>query len=284
MGNQRLVGVLLALLLAPVANGLERYPGAILEAELREEAVVSHRIVLGSLQKINNVLEPELYEFVRGQRHSETYYLAGERRVGAVIRFYAEQLAETADILFQCEGRDCGSSNYWANRVFDSPILYGPEQFQRYLIGRDLVSGNYIAVYVGQRGTRKIYVHIVTLIPEAEELRDLEAAISAALKTTGRYVAVLGSVEDSTDSLVRALVQVLTTSPMSLAVVAHDGLAAGESVSTAMGRTLRLSQLIKQKLVTGGLDPDQIQTYGVGPLAPIQGEKTRIELLVLDQL
>ena len=74
--------------------------------------------------------------------------------------FYREQLVLRGGLAFECQGRTCGSSSYWANRILDKPVLYGPEQFQQYQVFTLPADAGYVAIYVGQRATRKIYAHI----------------------------------------------------------------------------------------------------------------------------
>jgi len=71
---------------------------------------------------------------------------------------YLEQLQGIGSLEFECKGRECGSSSYWANKIFKSAMLYGPEQFQSYAVFR--TSAGWWTVYIGQRATRKIYARL----------------------------------------------------------------------------------------------------------------------------
>jgi hypothetical protein len=106
-------------------------------------------VVLGALEKVNHELIPEKSILVRGRKEASTYYLPEARR--------AKQ--------FECQGRSCGNSSFWANEHFRRAILYGPEEYQYYLIAqrsdsRQSEEGDYIVIYIGERATRKIYVQI----------------------------------------------------------------------------------------------------------------------------
>lgn len=80
----------------------------------------------------------------------------------AVLDYYQAQLADReARILFSCEGRGCGRSNIWANRIFDQSRLYGRDGEQGYLVGvwrDDQNSLRLLNVYVVRRGNRTISV------------------------------------------------------------------------------------------------------------------------------
>lgn len=129
-----------------------------------------HLLVLGALKKVNHELQPEKLILVPGRKDASTWYLPEARRTKQVAEHFKSELVELANILFECRGRACGSSSYWANKLFDRAILYGPEQYQHYLIAQrpapqqpisqEKVEGDYIVIYIGERATRKIYVHI----------------------------------------------------------------------------------------------------------------------------
>ena len=142
-------------------------------SELVEQEVTqstSHLLVLGALKKVNHELQPEKLMLVPGRKEASTWYLPEARRAKQVAEHFKSELVESANILFECQGRACGSSSYWANKLFERAILYGPEQYQYYLIGQrptlqhspsqQKPEGDYIVIYIGQRATRKIYVHI----------------------------------------------------------------------------------------------------------------------------
>ncbi|MBT4159925.1 MAG: DUF4892 domain-containing protein [Gammaproteobacteria bacterium] len=159
-------GFLLFLEAGAQPNEIETYPGA--EIVEKEEATqtAAHLVVLGALEKINHELVPEKSEVINGVKSSTTWYLPQARRTRDVARFYEERLQSQGEIVFQCVGRSCGSSSYWANRIFDRAILYGPEQYQ-FFYALELSKGRgFLSVYVGQRATRKIYVHMEQILKQ----------------------------------------------------------------------------------------------------------------------
>jgi hypothetical protein len=122
-------------------------------------------VVLGALEKVNHELIPEKSILVRGRKEASTYYLPEARRAKQVAEYFKSELLGSAEILFECQGRTCGSSSFWANEHFKRAILYGPEQYQYYLVAQRSDSpqseeGDYIVIYIGERATRKIYVQI----------------------------------------------------------------------------------------------------------------------------
>ena len=140
-------------------------------AELVDEVinvdVSRHLVVLGALEKVNHILEPEKSVIVQGIKSTFTYYLPEARRTLNVGKQIKPQLVQLGELVFECQGRSCGSSSNWANRILGKAILYGPEQYQHYYAVK-LING-YLSVYVGQRATRKIYLHIEVVDGSVEE-------------------------------------------------------------------------------------------------------------------
>jgi len=158
--------VLLVLLCAyeeAPAELLPPYVGAELVEEGADKRAARHLVVLGSLEKVNHVVQPEQSTTFKGLRSWETYYLPQARRTRDVADHYSNEIEQLGELKFSCRGRTCGSSSYWANSVFEQAILYGPEQYQYYFIVELPDGGGYTAVYVGQRATRKIYVYIESI-------------------------------------------------------------------------------------------------------------------------
>ena len=178
------------------------FPSSVLVEQQTTEST-AHLVVLGALEKVNHELQPEKFILVPGRKEASTWYLPEARRTKQVAEHFKSQLVGSANILFECRGRSCGSSSYWANTHFERAILYGPEQYQHYLIAQrstskapvpaasasepsiaepsiaepsaleSLVSekaipqqieaGDYVVIYIGERATRKIYAHIETI-------------------------------------------------------------------------------------------------------------------------
>ena len=118
--------------------------------------------MLGTLKKVDHELQPEKSIVISAEINTSTWFLPEARTTEGVIDHFRSELGESANVLFECEGRSCGSSSYWANKYFEKAIMYGPEQFQQNLIVKPVLEGqaDYIIIYVAKRATRKVYVHI----------------------------------------------------------------------------------------------------------------------------
>jgi hypothetical protein len=65
-------------------------------------------------------------------------------------------------VIYQCQGRSCGSSHQWANEVFHQARLYGLVAKQSYAaLKKDTPQGlDYYALYSTERGNKKVYLHL----------------------------------------------------------------------------------------------------------------------------
>jgi hypothetical protein len=73
------------------------------------------------------------------------------------------ELESVADarILFSCDGRSCGKSVQWANRVFAEKLLYGREALQRYrAYALEDPASHYIQIYSAARTADRQYLHL----------------------------------------------------------------------------------------------------------------------------
>ena len=257
------------------------YPRAQLVESTEEQAISTHRIMLGALKKVNNEIAPEASRYLQGQRTRNTYLLADEQRSNLVFEFYVEQLERQGQILYQCAGRECGSSNYWANSVFERRILYGPEQFQHYIVG--VIDGQYLAIYVAQRATGQVYAHLDIIKPQrdsATAMTELDSVNLLQALSSGAPVKLGLQPEVAVTQRVAAALAGNQTSIVY--IVGHDALQRDETLSAAMARTALAAADFRLRLIKLGVDESRLQAYGVGPLAPGTDAPARLELLLAD--
>ena len=265
-------GLGLALFCAPAAAEwpvLDPYLNAEIVDSATDAEPKQRRVVLGPLKKIKNTLKPEREEFVRATSRSVTYYIPDERRVEPVRGFYNAQLDAAGETLFACEGRTCGSSNYWANTIFERRILYGPEQFQSYRVIRMAdAPERFLAVYVGQRGTRKVYSHI-----ELVTLAASDAPTFADLLAAGAVI-----FDESTHQLEALRAYLAADAGRDVAVVVHGSQTL--DLAVALNDTQKRAERVRRRLIGEGIDAERISAHGLGPLAPAAGKPARrVELV-----
>src|SRR5690606_13309882 len=79
--------------------------------------------------------------------------------IEAFTKARMDLLKQDAELLYWCEGRDCGSSSLWANEIFQRSMLYGPEASQAFLLARlPTESDALVALYGITRGNGKSYL------------------------------------------------------------------------------------------------------------------------------
>lgn len=138
------------------------------------------------LRRINGQLRMEAQVVSLGQLTSLTYQLPLEHSADEAFTAAREHLqAQGAQLLFWCQGRDCGASSLWANNVFANAQLNGGDEQQAYALLRE--HDSLLALYGVTRGNRRAYLHVELLNASAPlgELLPNAATLLRQLKTSG---------------------------------------------------------------------------------------------------
>ncbi len=263
-----------------VSKLLPQYPRAELVEFEDTRTVATHEVITGSLRSKGGNTVPEESRFVTGRRVASTWAIPDEQRTDRVYDFYRERLTALGEVLFECQGFDCGSSNHWANNVFGRQILFGPPRDQHYLVVRvEQQQTYYVALYVTLRGTRKLYAHTDVIVEESQYANLNGAALVESLIRDGRFVIDAGE----QDSVVTPVVEAMAQEPLlRIAVVAHERKQRGESVEQAIARSRDLAEAYRQRLVAAGVNGTRLSAYGVGPLSPVDRKLIdRIEIVLI---
>jgi hypothetical protein len=138
--------------------------------EQGEEISRPRDFVLSAVESIRRETSIERMVTVAAQRRWITYEVPIDTDPAKLKAHYAEQLGvqsgtqSRTKLLFQCEGRDCGRSNTWANQIFGQALLYGRDQEQVYFAAQ--VEDQLVAVYLIKRGNRRQYAHVEVWLPD----------------------------------------------------------------------------------------------------------------------
>lgn len=277
---------------------LMRFPDSeIVEYDRTNE--LNHQLVLGTLQRTRGEVVPESAERLKGRVTRIVYAIPSDYQVSDVREFFVQQLRERGDsILFSCEGRACGSSNYWANDIFKRRILYGPERNQYYLAARSntaLENDPFLALYLITRANKRLYAYVEIIESEiavAPQALVNEGLLAATLREKGSVVlpwvqfntADGGEEELDDPSALDYLVRLLRTDPeIRVYLVSH--LSGPErSLESLLEQSEKRAQLINAVLLEKGIESGRIETAGVGPLAPscaLSDCSDRIELVLI---
>ena len=247
---------------------LMRFPDSeIVEYDRTNE--LNHQLVLGTLQRTRGEVVPESAERLKGRVTRIVYAIPSDYQVSDVREFFVQQLRERGDsILFSCEGRACGSSNYWANDIFKRRILYGPERNQYYLAARSntaLENDPFLALYLITRANKRLYAYVEIIESEiavAPQALVNEGLLAATLREKGSVVlpwvqfntADGGEEELDDPSALDYLVRLLRTDPeIRVYLVSH--LSGPErSLESLLEQSEKRAQLINAVLLEKGIE------------------------------
>ena len=136
---------------------------------------------LGSIRRIGGQTRMEGKVEARGTLSSITYELPSDRSAAELFKSARQALVQPASqLLFWCQGRDCGESNLWANEVFKNTRLLGSDDQQAFVLVRE-ADDNLVAVYCVIRGNRRVALHVEQFVPDAP-LGDLLPTASTLLR------------------------------------------------------------------------------------------------------
>jgi hypothetical protein len=245
--------------------------------------VETHRVPVDRITRSGDAARSGPNRTVEGRSRGLTW---GHRRgvaAGEVFRHLRGQLPEEA--WFECEGRGCGASTYWAHDVFGIADLYGRDSSQHYVaVPRNTSEGPAVVMlYVSERGTREVFAHLREILLVGDGAgQGPGAALGTGLRTIG--VARLpehpfdpeGGLAPDTERTLEAIEQALASLPANeeVWVVVHMAGDPADMVEASAARARRLRDALQA--------PDiRLRAFGAGPLAPsILGDAdVRVELV-----
>jgi hypothetical protein len=164
------------------ATGLSAYPTARLTNSRADGEVTNYDFVLGAVERTGGAMRAKRSVRLAGRVDRVTFEIPAGISTDEVLEHYRTQLAEhDYRVLFECRARDCGKSTVWANSVFGQATLYGPDRYQRYLAARQQLDGDderLVAIYVTQRGNRKVYAHVESIVPSTSSGLEAPSGVS----------------------------------------------------------------------------------------------------------
>jgi hypothetical protein len=145
---------------------LDEYPHAE-RVDFSDDQVIDHEVALGSINKFRGVWQFRDSERLSGRLVRYTWQIVDGFSSSEVMQELVDKVLQndTAELLFACEGRACGKSAQWANRVFLQRILYGREDLQAYSVYRLGEAGrDRMVLYSAARTADRQYLHVELLI------------------------------------------------------------------------------------------------------------------------
>lgn len=272
-----LVGM--TVLLPLFSHGIEHHPGLQVEETTAQQPAAIHRVITGRVKRMAGEVKPESAEFLSGRKSTETFAIPAAFTTDALVQFYRKQFSAKGQILFECDGRDCGPSNYWSNQVFNRARLYGPLEYQHYMLAKvDGESADYVTLYFSQRGTGSRYLHVESISGVNQPFAADTRLISSMLRLQRRFVF------DADHNTLAAIRDVINSHPeYALLIVAHSALPAAQTFDESVTASRKRASDLKARLTEMGADTRSLRTMGVGPAAPIERSgEDRFELVKLN--
>lgn len=262
---------------------IERYPHSFIVAYEADDEYLPREYALGRVDKTRRDVRVEHEVRTAATREWATYEMPSGVQTGDVIEHYLAVIG--GEPLFTCSGLDCGRSNLWANEIFNRAMLYGPDRNQFYYAGR--YHDHLIALYVIERGSKRVYAHLEVLKPETrvavrpnEQLAERLAGEGSAV-IDGVVPPVTGTLSDADGELLASLAGGLDVfRGQIIYVVCH--LYGSLSGAELIDRSSRCAGQAVDLL--GRAEGPELVPFGAGPLLPRVGSGSRIELVLPHRL
>lgn len=259
--------------------GLDRYPLSYIVDYDRMQAP-EYWLALGPMEKVNSLIRPKERRALSGHLTRVTYRLSEGHRVSEAMTHFRNQLeAQGFERLYQCSARTCGSSNYWANDLFETPILYGRSSYQKYAAYFHPQEGAAVALYGIRRGSQRLYLHLDRLVPGDTSDTEMLSPVAQQLMERRRLFVETG---DPLEELAKDLKELGENRPEArLRLVGHSS--QGSDTQERV-RTSRLdAQRVRNMLSILGVPAAMLSVHGVGDLAPAYDPRVpenRVELVL----
>ena len=144
-------------------SSVPEFPGGALEIS-EEGHRKNHPVIIDIMKKVNGVVTSDDAEWLKGHLQRQLYRAAPGQSSESAFEFFVTAFREQGvREKFSCNGYSCGSSNYWANDVFDIARLYGQDRYQYYFIGE--LQGQLFSVYTVRRGNGRTYALVDIFSP-----------------------------------------------------------------------------------------------------------------------
>jgi outer membrane protein OmpA-like peptidoglycan-associated protein len=236
---------------------------------------------LSAPKTVNGVMELEYAERLSGELTRITYRAPDAEPSNQVFDHYSSQLKQLShNLLYECHARECGDSNLWANSIFGIRKLYGPQRYQHYLAAQLTTDEGplFVALYVVQRGNKRVYIQLDLLKPEDGRLGDLAVnpdTILEQLKINGvfnlrnlKFDASDGLAQESDKRLAAVVEALKKNTRLKLYIVGN--LSGADDLDVLKSRSLVRAEAVRGVLVDAGIELERLIPQGIGPLAPVQ--------------
>lgn len=121
-----------------------------------------YSLPLANLKKSARTWIPIKAKQVQGELSTSLFKFSRNESVLPIYDFYKKQLVQDSKVLYECNGRTCGSSNAWANNFFNDYRLYGADANQFLLVVADESDkgSEYQVMYLNRRGAGDVMLRL----------------------------------------------------------------------------------------------------------------------------
>ena len=263
------------------------HPRAELELNKVSEEDEPVNFILSSAQRIRNEVAFERVIKVFGSVSSNTYRMPSDLKRSDTTDWFKRQIASLGgEIEFECEQRDCGRATIWTSDIFGERVLSASDVNQNYLavaLDKDDVQ-HLLMIYVVERSNRRVYAHVVEILPRERVAFDVPVDVSSELLRRGT-VRIPNVVPDSQGAISTEDLEVLTTlaetelqefADEEMYVICHVN--GPFSTEELLEYSRSCAQQIQKIFQENGLN---VVPFGTGPLSPIeQTPVSRVELVI----
>ncbi len=239
-------------------------------AELLEENQFNnaeYRLVISGLKRKRAETSGEVERLITGDVERQFWQISTNHEVEQIIDYFLDQW-QNAKILYRCKGLDCGSSNFWANEIFNNAKLYGRDKNQAYVVAMVPGSPNRIYVlYAVQRSKQKLFFNLDQVTTNDQLVDDdvqRENLINALQKETGwleGFYTLDGQIDEKkSDLLISTLKSLDSTVKRRLFLVVHCYQA------NNMAENIACSSRLAQQLRAATYQGVEIPVFGQGAL------------------
>ncbi|MEM9256149.1 MAG: DUF4892 domain-containing protein [Pseudomonadota bacterium] len=134
--------------------------------------VQDHEVGLGAIKKVRGTWRFRDSERLTGTLSRYTWQVVDGFSASEVMDELLDAMSPEIQLtaLFECDGRSCGRSVQWANRVFNNRVLYGREDLQRYRVFSLGAGGkDRLMLYSAARTADRQYLHAELLVTDTPQ-------------------------------------------------------------------------------------------------------------------
>jgi hypothetical protein len=251
-------------------------------AELVKETISKnseYRLVLSELKRKQAITSGEVERLISGDVKRQFWQLSVNHEVEQILEHFLAQW-KGAQVMYRCSGLDCGSSNFWANKIFNNAKLYGRDANQAYVVVLMPGKPNRIYVlYAVQRSKQKLYFNLDEIVTndgvtdeEVERQQLMHTLQQEAGWLNGMHV-VDGRVEEQKSAvLIETLRDLDASIKRRLYLIVHCYQA--NNMADNFACSTRLSQQLRAAIY----DDFEIPVYGHGALTLPAGDELKPQL------